>query len=120
MKKAEEKKPRMGKPVKLRVVSNDSPKEAPPTEADRAYYRDLHKVIDQVFQEAANAYDWTWSRLAVQAGLGYMTVANLGDRKTRWPRFSTIWRLCKAVGWDLKIATKPKSQRKIIKLAKTA
>jgi hypothetical protein len=109
--------PRMGKP-KLRVVQGGG--EAPPTPADVAYFKDLHKIVDRVFAEAANSYEWTWSQLAFHAGLGYSTVANLGDRQTRWPRFSTIWRLCKAVGWDLSIRTESKNQRKTLVLSKTA
>lgn len=111
--------PRMGKSeVKLRIVRGK--KEAPTTEADRTYFKELHQIIDKVFKEAADSYEWTWSQLAVHAGLGYSTVANLGDRQTRWPRFSTIWRLCKAVGWDLVIQNQPKTQRKTLVLRKTA
>ena len=115
MKKNERKNaPRKGKPV-LRVVTNKAS-----SNAERLYFQELHKIIDKVFAEAFDACGWTWSQLAFNAGLGYETVANLGDRQTRWPRFSTIWRLCKAVGWDLSIQQPAKSKQKTLVLRKTA
>lgn len=104
---------RRGKPLKFKLVGDSQ-------EPDRTYYRELHKIVDRVFEEASSNFDWTWGQLAVEAGLGYNTVANLGDRKTKWPRFSTIWRLCKAVGFDLDIQSQPKNQRKALKLCKIA
>ena len=35
----------------------------------------------------------------------------VGDRETRWPRFSTVYKLCKAVGIDLVMA-QPKQTKK--------
>jgi hypothetical protein len=104
----------MGKPPKLRVIP------APPTErvnapkwsrAEREYFAELHRIVDEVFSEAADTYDWTWSKLATHAELCYATVAKLGDRETKWPRYSTIYKLCKAVGIDL-VLVKQKKQRK--------
>ena len=114
---------KMGKPPHLRVVGfpDKKGKRQKPSEfgsAERQYFRELHRIVDLVYTEAA-LYDWTWDRLAEEAGLAYQTVANLGDRKTRWPRFSTVWRLCKAVGWDLVTKTTPKKAHTPV-LAKTA
>lgn len=110
-----------GKPPKLRVVGYDGKKQKPNEfgPADATYFRELHAIIDLVFEEADTKYGWTWSHLAAEAGLSYQTVANLGDRRTKWPQFRTVWRLCKAVGWDLVTKSKPKSQRKPLAL-KTA
>ena len=108
-------KPRIGKP-KLRVTHG---KKEVISAVERTYFRELHKIIDGVFKESADSFDWTWNQLAENAGLGYSTVAKLGDRQTRWPRFSTIWRLAKAVGWDLAIQ-QPKTHRKALVLHKVA
>ena len=106
--------PKRGKGPRLRVVP------AAPTEranaptwskTERAYFAELHRIVDEVFETAASTYDWTWSQLAVHAECAYQTVANLGDRQTKWPRFSTIYKLSKAVGIDL-VLSKPKKQRK--------
>lgn len=109
---------KIGKPkLKLRVIGvtvNGKVKNKPIGElsvSERQYFRDLHKIIDEVFAEAANSFDWTWSQLAVNAGLSYQTVANLGDRATKWPRFLTIYRLAKAVGWEL-VLRETKTARK--------
>lgn len=107
-----------GKPkLKLKVIGitvNGKVKEKPIGElsaSERQYFRDLHKIIDDVFAEAAASFDWTWSQLAVNSGLSYQTVANLGDRQTKWPRFLTIYRLAKAVGWEI-VLKESKSARK--------
>lgn len=104
--------PKQGKP-QLRIVRADVERNAPKywKKDDWSYYRDLHKIIDAVFTEAMEQYDWTWSQLADHANLSYQTVAKLGDRETYWPRFSTIYKLCKAVGWEL-MQVKPKTKRK--------
>lgn len=110
--------PKIGKP-KLRVVYPDDTKKQEFTPADREYIRQLHTLIDKVYAEAANTFEWTWSQLAIHAGLTYATVANLGDRQTKWPRFSTVWRLCRAVGWDLQI-TKLDGGKRSVTLKKKA
>jgi AraC-like DNA-binding protein len=99
--------PRMGKPPKLVVIGMNvngrvrrkKLSQFQPTE--REYYRDLHYIIDQVFATAAEEYDWTWAQLASHANLSSSTVASLGERMTRWPRFMTIYKLAKAIGWEL-------------------
>jgi len=102
--------PKIGKPkLKLRVITsivNGKVSKKPIgnlSVQDRNYFCDLHKIVDEIFTEAASKYDWTWRQLAVQSGLSHQTVGNLGDRVTKWPRFMTIYRLAKAVGWDLSV-----------------
>jgi DNA-binding phage protein len=110
--------PRTGRPPRMRVVGFEG-KEQRPNEfgiADATYFRELHGIVDRVFAEADSRFEWTWSQLATEAGLAYQTVANLGDRKTRWPQFRTVWRICKAVGWDLVEKKRPKSQRTTLAL----
>ena len=115
--------PKMGKPPHLRVVGfpDERGKRQKPSEfgpAERAYFRELHRLVDLIYDEAAE-YQWTWNQLAEEAGLAYQTVERLGDRKTRWPRFSTVWRLAKAVGFDLAIKNTPKAKQTPV-LAKLA
>jgi DNA-binding phage protein len=113
---------KIGKPkLKLRVINvteDGKPREKPISElsqSERQYFRDLHKIIDEIFAEAANSNEWSWSQLASHAGLAYQTVANLGDRATKWPRFLTIYRLAKAVGWEL-VVRQTKVVRKAVAL----
>jgi hypothetical protein len=111
--------PKHGKPPKLRVVGVDETKISDYPPADALYFRELHKIIDEVFLEAFETYQWNWFQLAANSGLAYQTVANLGDRKTKWPQLRTIWRLCKSVGWDLITKEQPKGKRTTVQLAKT-
>ena len=114
---------RIGKPPALRVVGykDDAGVRRKPSEfsvADRHYFKELHLIIDQAFTEAQNQFGWTWSQLSVEAGLAYQTVANLGDRKTKYPQFRTIWRICKAIGWNLETQPQPEAVAKPLRLRK--
>ncbi len=102
--------PKNGKP-KLTVVFDDKP-----SSQEREYIRSLHRIIDEIYTEAAEKFDWTWNQLAVNAGLAYETVARLGDRSTRFPRYYTVHKLAKAVGWNL-VATTVKNQKSKVKIA---
>lgn len=126
-KKKEEKsrQPKNGKPPVLRVVGwTDPAKKKKPkalkefVPAERAYFRELHAIVDEVYAMSDTDCGWTWSQLADHAGLAYQTVANLGDRKTLRPQFRTVWRLCKAVGMDLVL--KKSKGRQIPLAVKTA
>lgn len=93
--------PKMGKP-KLRVISAPSgPKDPENTPQNREYFASLHKIIDDIFQEAADTYEYTWSQLASHADLAYGTVERLGERITKYPHFRTVYKLAQAVGWTL-------------------
>jgi AraC-like DNA-binding protein len=69
------------------------------------YFRALHRLIDQIFSEAADHFEWTWAKLASHANLSYPTVVNLGERQTKYPRFQTVYKLAHAVGWKLVLET---------------
>jgi hypothetical protein len=96
---------------KFRIVHKDSKKEVQAlTAEERAYFRSLHKMVDEIYQEA-HAKNWTWNELAVRAKLDKTTVVRLGLRVTKLPRFFTIHKLAKAVGWN--IVTESKKVLKI-------
>lgn len=99
-------KPKAGK-SKLTVTG----KKEKLTPEERIYFRELHKLIDDIFTEAAEKFDWTWNQLAEQAGVSYYTVVNLGERVTRYPRYHTVHRLARAVGWSLTAGAQPKKIR---------
>lgn len=115
MARKKNRKPRIGKPT-FRLVIPSGNNEITP--ADRVYLQELHRMIDEVYKEAANQREWTWSQLASNAGLSYKTVCDLGERKTRWPRFSTVWRLCRAVGWNLVTKRVSGDRAKTLKLVR--
>lgn len=104
--------PKQGRP-KLRIVGGNNPNKRKPdfdTPTDKAYYQDLHRIIDRIFEEAKESFDWTWSQLAFHSELTYATVNNLGERITKYPRFQTIYKLARAIGWTL-IVQKDKRAR---------
>ena len=104
---------KMTRRPKFRVVSDEDLKKPPEmTPTERAYYRQLHRIIDDIFTRAANEYDMTWSQLASHAGCAYATVAKLGDRETKFPRHMTIFKLAQAVGLELELQEPPKAQKK--------
>ena len=116
-----EKKGKKGTNLTLRVIGvNDEmlegkksvPGPASIDKTERAYFADLHKLVDLIFMEACEM-EWTWSRLAEEAGIGYMTVDNLGMRRTKRPQFRTIYRMAMAVGLIIVTQEKPKRKRKL-------
>ena len=88
------------------------------SQLEREYFKALHQALDEIYNHASNVMDWTWGKLANEAGLSYMTVSNLGERTTKWPRFFTIFKLAKAVGW--KLALKGTGSRKTVILRKAS
>jgi ribosome-binding protein aMBF1 (putative translation factor) len=85
------------KPV-LRVIGGEPGKSSA---EDKRYFAELHRLIDSIFQRATDQFDWSWSQLATNANLTYVTVHRLGERITMYPRFRTVYCLAKAVGWSL-------------------
>lgn len=113
---------RIGKGPRLRVVGvskNGEIHETPVSRLsreERAYYRDLHEKVDEIY-EAAARLEWSWSVLASNAGLSYQTVCRLGDRVTRFPGYMTIYKLATAVGMAT-VLKKLERRKRIAKLAK--
>jgi len=114
------KKGKKGETLTLRVIGvseemlegkKSLPEPAEIDKTERSYFADLHKLVDHIFTEACDL-EWTWSRLAEEAGVAYTTVDNLGMRRTQRPQFRTIYRLAAAVGYDLVAQPKPKRKAK--------
>lgn len=111
-----EKKGKSNKALTLRVIGVNGDmlegKKSPPNpsvidKTERSYFADLHKLVDLIFMEACEL-EWTWCRLAEEAGIGYMTVDNLGMRRTKRPQYRTIYRMAHAVGFEIVTQQKPK------------
>jgi DNA-binding Xre family transcriptional regulator len=85
--------------------------------SEREYLRFLNHILDEVFELVDLAFDWSNAELARQSGLGVSTVHNLDTRKTKYPRYFTVLKLCKAVGWEMKLIRGPKPKFKIKKRA---
>lgn len=68
---------------------------------EKEYLYQLHLLLDAIFDHAATIKKWTWEELAMNANLCYSTVDALGNRKTRYPRFCTVYKLAKAINWEL-------------------
>ena len=65
------------------------------------YEQYLEKLTDDLFEVASQTY--TWTEFAKAAGLCYSTVYNLGTRKTLFPQLRTVYKLAKAIGYDLNL-----------------
>lgn len=111
-----------GKAMTLRVIGVNEEmlegKKPLPTPAkidktEREYFASLHKLVDLIFLEASEL-EWTWSRLAEVAGVGYLTVDNLGMRRTQRPQFRTIYRLAAAVGFEIVTQSNPKKKKRTV------
>jgi hypothetical protein len=68
---------------------------------------DLKELLKLIFDTAFDPeYDdcfGTINELAEVAGLAWLTVDRLYRRQTRFPRYDTIVKLAKAVGFDVKL-----------------
>lgn len=107
------------KKPKLKVVRSSS-FERPLTPVEKQYFTDLHSLVDDIYTRACDIYDMSWTGLASAAGLAYGTVASLGNRETRFPRFMTIYKLAVAVGLQIRLhEIKTKAKAAGLKLAKT-
>lgn len=102
---------RIGKPtskLKLREGETLTPEE-------KKFYQTLHGIIDKIYEAAKNDFQMNWNQLAGRAGLTYHTVYALGERLTRYPQFLTVYKLAKAVGWELGLK-EIKSESGVIKI----
>lgn len=70
---------------------------------DAEYFRELHAIIDHIYDVANTNLDWSWNKLAEKAGVSPRTVNKLGERTTKYPLFRTITKLANAVGLKLEL-----------------
>lgn len=70
-----------------------------------AYRRWLDDQIEIVFDLTINK-GWGYSRVADESGLSVSTVYYLFSNVTQEPRLSTLWKLGRAVGMDVRLAKK--------------
>ena len=61
----------------------------------KGYEFDLDRIVDEIY-DAAYRRDWSWSDLAKFSGLCYQTVWLIGERRTRFPQWMTIFKMAKA------------------------
>lgn len=79
---------------------------------DEEYATYLHGIVDEIFIKAADVKEWSWVRLASEAGISYSTVLKLGNRLTLYPRHMTVWKLAKAVGLSYELQAPPQNIRR--------
>lgn len=103
----------MAKKPNLKVV--ESTFQCSPEE--REYFSSLHTIIDEIYSVATHHYEMSWSDLAKKAECSYLTVQKLGERETRYPRFYTVFKLARAVGWHIVVGQDKKITKKEIKKA---
>lgn len=60
--------------------------------------REINQLMDDIYNDAVDLLDMSWSDLAKRAGLSYSTVYRLGERITLNPQIKTVLRLAGAVG----------------------
>ena len=80
--------------------------------SDRQYFAKLNAIVDQIFIDADEVCDYTWTQLADAAGVGTSTVYNLGNRQTQRPQLRTVLRLAEAVGLEFVLRRHAKQKRK--------
>lgn len=112
--------PKSGKPTlkMIQSVAAETPTGEKLTPEERKYFKALHTIIDEIYERAKTEFSLTWSQLAGRAGVGYMTVCCLGERRTRFPQFRTVYKLAKAVGWDLVTKGQSKKTNNTVKMRK--
>lgn len=69
----------------------------------REYITQLNQIVDDIYDEACIVCDWSWAKLAQKADLSAATVSRLGRRITQRPHLLTVWKLAKAVGFEIRI-----------------
>jgi DNA-binding Xre family transcriptional regulator len=70
------------------------------------YKKAITQTLEDIFMAAhdKNICNFKKMELAKRSGLSYSTIYNLRTRKTKDPKYSTILKLCDAVGMDPQLA----------------
>jgi hypothetical protein len=80
-----------------------------------AYLDAREKLIDGIFHES-DSLDMSLTDLAAEAGLSYQTVVRLNNYTTVEPRETTIWKLARAVGFEIEMKRVKKIKLKLKKV----
>ena len=70
-----------------------------------AYRLSIESILDTTFR-LAEKQGWSWKDLATHSGVSYSCIYALGIYKTRYPRFDTVYKVCKAVSLHITITSK--------------
>ena len=81
--------------------------------AEREYFAYLHEIIDNLYEQAADL-DWSWLELSKRSKVSYGAILNLGHRRTRYPRLFTIYKLGKALGWEVNVQKIVSVKKKVV------
>lgn len=68
----------------------------------RGFNRDLNKILDVLFIEIDDA-GMSDNQAAKKAKLAASTVSHLRYRRTKFPHFLTVWKLAKAMGYEIDV-----------------
>lgn len=60
---------------------------------DRRYLKDLDEILTDLFAVANEVHGWSTAQMARECGVCWNTIYNLETRKTRLPRFHTLWKI---------------------------
>lgn len=70
------------------------------TFVEAAYLKRLDILLDYLI-DIAHGKGWDVYDLGIEAGLSYITVVNTLERKTTYPRFSTIYKIATALRQEI-------------------
>lgn len=73
--------------------------------------KQLHALLDDIYDTAYGELGLTTATLAAQAGLCYETVRWLECYETQFPRLTTVAALARAVGYELALRRIVKARR---------
>jgi DNA-binding phage protein len=63
----------------------------------------LRQLLRDIFESADDVWGMSTAELAREADLCWQTVHKIRNKITKEPRLRTVFKLCKAVGMDLKL-----------------
>lgn len=73
--------------------------------------RELHKLIDEIYEVAYGELGYNTATLAAKSGLCYATVWRLENRETMYPRLGTVAALARVAGFELSLRRIVKARR---------
>ena len=71
----------------------------------------LRQLLKDIFESADEVWDMSIADLAYNAGLHYQTVLRIRNKQTKEPKMRTVYKLCKAVGMDMRIVQESRRKK---------